>query len=721
MVVDLSSDSDPSSNSSSSSSSSSNNEKWTCTKCSQTQPLTNTVQQLIQRYPTVEPVTIRMYLDLFGAAETEQHLSKEFTPVVLKSSISVKRDQQSISSRVCHICLAAKNNVTRTKKVQTERGASVKASAKISFDIRQLAQERIARTNKSSSSSSSSAISSTSSSSSSSTNKSSSSSSSSTISSTSSSSSSSTSHNNSNTWKCNSCTFINDSKVSLACSVCSNLRNMDQSSSSGNRSSSDAKIAAALFDRERQQVDQYEKNVKKRKAEDISREARLTSKLRVDFNEPAQSLNGMSAAKIDTAITQLHGMCKAHQGLYEIECMQFRAMIEREQELFETHICFYHSYNHGALMYELQSCLASILTGNNSSNLLPPLVRLLVEPFLEHPNMAGILEDFQKGKFAGQDHNPTYRALVICGSMSLFGGQTEAPPLTCFNAGYSCGDTPPFRGLMKNLLMKLGGDSQHVEHVMDTIIAIADSHGIPVSAYGGSRVGPQLPGAGARLTGHMLQLFIKREHADCLAYASQPMGVPVNGHESISGYAAKKPFASGQVRIYMDPQVFTDPSMTKTFHYCAHAPLVSEVVASGVKTRGSMHQEMRAALSTFIGSKETIEKTNRLLGFGVRRPLVKIKFSAATQHFRAGYGGGYGGYGGRFPGAGHRMRAAAPSGPIPSLSSKAAEKVRKKAKQDKRAEARREKKELKKKNGKKSSVWDVMGLGEDGTDWDPFS
>ena len=65
------------------------------------------------------------------------------------------------------------------------------------------------------------------------------------------------------------------------------------------------------------------------------------------------------------------------------------------------------------------------------------------------------------------------------------------------------------------------------------------------------------------------------------------------------------------------------------------------------------------------------------------------------------------------------MRAAAPSGPIPSLSSKAAEKVRKKAKQDKRAEARREKKELKKKNGKKSSVWDVMGLGED--DWDPFS
>ena len=66
---------------------------------------------------------------------------------------------------------------------------------------------------------------------------------------------------------------------------------MDQSSSSGNRSSSDAKIAAALFDRERQQVDQYEKNVKKRKAADISREARLTSKLRVDFNEPAQSLN----------------------------------------------------------------------------------------------------------------------------------------------------------------------------------------------------------------------------------------------------------------------------------------------------------------------------------------------------------------------------------------------------------------------------------------------
>ena len=309
--------------------------------------------------------------------------------------------------------------------------------------------------------------------------------------------------------------------------------------------------------------------------------------------------------------------------------------------------------------------------------------------------MAGIVEAFQKGTFTGQDHNEEYRALVICGSMSLFGGQTEAPPLTCFIAGYGGGSPPSFRGLMRNLLLKLGGDAHSVEGVMDRIIAIAESHGLPVSAYARKGSHNTLSGrTNGRLTGHMLQLFIKREHADSLAYASQPMGVPVQGYDSICHYAAKKPFASGQVRIYMDPEVFTDPSMTQTFHYCAHAPLVSEVVSPGLKTRGSMHQEMRVALEGFLGTQQAIHQTEQRIGFGsVRRPLVKVKFAKTAVH--GGHSlGGY--HGARFPGTGYRMGGAAGG-------------------------SKKKKRRVVPDSSKSSSVWDVLGLGADGTDWDPFS
>ena len=101
----------------------------------------------------------------------------------------------------------------------------------------------------------------------------------------------------------------------------------------------------------------------------------------------------------------------------------------------------------------------------------------------------------------------------------------------------------------------------------------------------------------------MLQIFVRKEDADSLAYASRPMGVPLQSFQSIREY----------------PDVFTDSDRVRSFHYCSWPQLCSDIVARGAgapKTRGSMHREFRRVLQDLLGTHEALLRTRNAVGIG---------------------------------------------------------------------------------------------------------
>lgn len=338
--------------------------------------------------------------------------------------------------------------------------------------------------------------------------------------------------------------------------------------------------------------------------------------LRIQMNVPAQSLRGVTVAQIDAQMAQLH--TPRYPGLLDIHKFCFRAMLEREQELHATHIVFYHSYSHAALLYEVQAVIAAALYAD-LPQIIAPLARLLRAPFSRRPKLANLINDFNRGAFSQQDHHAEFRELAISASMSLFGGATEAPPLQCFNQGYSCADLN-FRGLLQKLLCSIGGyrdkHDLNLNSLIDVLIGIGDRFGLPVQMY--RRVPRSMHVAGNKLYGHMLQIFVHRECVDNYAYASQPYGIPVPNVSSILAYASCSPVC-GQARIFMDPNLFTDKQRACAFHYCAWPEFCSdEATAVGGGTQGAMRAELLTALNPLLESAASRKRAVAAIGLSQR-------------------------------------------------------------------------------------------------------
>lgn len=262
-------------------------------------------------------------------------------------------------------------------------------------------------------------------------------------------------------------------------------------------------------------------------------------------------------------------------------------MVEREQELASDFVCFYHSYNTSALVYEVQAELARAAFG--LPNEAPPLPRLLKGPYAKEPTLAGLKESF-KG-MAGQDHNPAFRALAICASLSLFGGNTEAPPLQCFSSGYAGGDPPNLGHLLRSLIKTVS--SPPTFNVEQVALAVEE-------------IGKRYQGARG-FTGHMLQIFVHKDWANDISYVSLPMGVPVPASADIVAHTSGGR-VSGQARIFMHPDVFLDPWKSRMYHYCAIPELCSPESKAGGLTRGSMILELRDALQPIIADLAKLRK-----------------------------------------------------------------------------------------------------------------
>ena len=161
----------------------------------------------------------------------------------------------------------------------------------------------------------------------------------------------------------------------------------------------------------------------------------------------------------------------------------------------------------------------------------------------------------------GKDHDPAFRATGLSVSCSLFSPGSEAPPLSCFQAGYSCTDVD-FFAILVGVLSKCyrtqaqrTANAKIVTRMASDIVEAARMNRIPTSMYQrGAAVGSGgvvAGGAGgSQLPGHMLQLFVHKSVAEQHAYPSQAMGIPIAG--SITKYLAKDGCADGQGSCIQD-------------------------------------------------------------------------------------------------------------------------------------------------------------------------
>merc|ERR1712216_532102 len=103
------------------------------------------------------------------------------------------------------------------------------------------------------------------------------------------------------------------------------------------------------------------------------------------------------------------------------------------------------------------------------------------------------------------------------------------------------------------------------------------------------------------LSGHLLQIFMKRHLVDKYAYAAHPMGVPdksrhpIGEHLQTSGGGPGK-HLRGQVRVVVHPTAFLQATKVRMFVYSADEEFH--------KNRTTFQELTTALLAPVLGSKE---------------------------------------------------------------------------------------------------------------------
>jgi hypothetical protein len=331
-------------------------------------------------------------------------------------------------------------------------------------------------------------------------------------------------------------------------------------------------------------------------------------------DKPAQSL--LCVPRLVDAEAHI-GTAIGTDSLAALSARCFTDMVCREQELWGTHVCFYHSYSFAAIIYEVQAAIARGLYDLPMS--FAPLPRLLKKPFDGRPTMDMLMEDFKR--MPAQDHNAEFRAVAISVSCSLFGFGSEAPPLSCFRSGYSCTDLS-FRGALEHVLVECGLPRRELDSVINRVVEVSNRYGLMgnYAKHSDPRRHPLMLGmGGARSAGHMLQIFVRKDVVDHIAYRSEPMGVPIKSPVPISVFLSGEGTArasrvgdpsgpcNGQARIFMHPAVFTDPTASQIFHYCANEEFMNpDPTKPG--SRGAYVQELHAALAPILGSADGLRR-----------------------------------------------------------------------------------------------------------------
>merc|ERR1712196_523205 len=127
-----------------------------------------------------------------------------------------------------------------------------------------------------------------------------------------------------------------------------------------------------------------------------------------------------------------------------------------------------------------------------------------------------------------------------------------SPPVI-FTMGYSQQDLE-FCGVLKRSLASCFVPQMKIDKLADDIMRLSEQHGLDVSQFGGK------PCTSGR-AGHLLQIFVRRNLVEQLAYAAHPYGAVDNERHPISKWLnSDSAMNFGQARLVAHPKFFMNPS-----------------------------------------------------------------------------------------------------------------------------------------------------------------
>eukprot|EP00440_Ansanella_granifera_P011606 gb/GFBE01012604.1/.p1 GENE.gb/GFBE01012604.1/~~gb/GFBE01012604.1/.p1 ORF type:complete len:563 (+),score=138.67 gb/GFBE01012604.1/:1-1689(+) len=260
----------------------------------------------------------------------------------------------------------------------------------------------------------------------------------------------------------------------------------------------------------------------------------------------------------------------------------FDEMLKNEDEFCGEWVVFYHSYSSAALLYEVQAAVASVLFRFKAE--FASLPRILCKPFHHIPTAHRMLEEFPKWK--DRDHNQAFRLVGLCGTSSLLAPDSEAPAKSVFLAGYSVG---PLKGVLEKLLSSCGVPAGKIQSIAVDIIKLATKSGLDTRGI------PKGEKCKSGRSGHMLQIFLRRELCDEYVYPSFPYGVPDKKRmKPLSKSLAEDAPIAGQIRITFNPDVFLRATTARMFTFSADPTFH--------KNRPKFQEELKALLEPVLGS-----------------------------------------------------------------------------------------------------------------------
>mmetsp|Transcript_13391 Transcript_13391/g.39110 ORF Transcript_13391/g.39110 Transcript_13391/m.39110 type:complete len:562 (-) Transcript_13391:179-1864(-) len=274
----------------------------------------------------------------------------------------------------------------------------------------------------------------------------------------------------------------------------------------------------------------------------------------------------------------------------------FDTMLDNEKEFCGEWVVFYHSYSCAAILYEVQAAVASVLFRFKAE--FAGLPRILGHGFKHIPDAKRMLEEFPKWK--DQDHNQAFKAVGLCGTSALLAPDSEAPAKSVFLMGYSVGS---LTGVLEKLLGSCGVPKDKVGPTAKGMLEAAAKHGLDTSGIPGGKK------CKSGRSGHMLQIFLRRELCDKYVYPAFAFGVPDKKRDlPLSKYLAEKEPIEGQVRITLNPDIFLRATYARLFTFSAdptyHAnrpEFIKELVGLLEPILGDEEVRIKAATGIFGG------------------------------------------------------------------------------------------------------------------------
>eukprot|EP00929_Paragymnodinium_shiwhaense_P008693 TRINITY_DN112652_c0_g1_i1.p1 TRINITY_DN112652_c0_g1~~TRINITY_DN112652_c0_g1_i1.p1 ORF type:complete len:487 (+),score=124.29 TRINITY_DN112652_c0_g1_i1:101-1561(+) len=227
----------------------------------------------------------------------------------------------------------------------------------------------------------------------------------------------------------------------------------------------------------------------------------------------------------------------------------FDQLATAEFELSGDWKVFYHYYDNAAFLYEVQAAIAAALYDFPSD--VSPLPRICMAPFLDLPDASA----FEAAA------SPDIALDCFCSMFATGPGQGLED---LFEHGRWDEDTTDYLAMLDRLVAALCDGDSHMkaEHIMRDMINIASRY----------RLGGTGLAAGAGKPGSILQIFIRADLVDKLAYASDGGGEPVQSKKPISQwFRACEDFTWGRTCVVADPKHFLKPDDVRIFVASADA------------------------------------------------------------------------------------------------------------------------------------------------------